>query len=303
MSTPTKADKWKALEKLLVELRPKLHRYCARMTGSVIDGEDVLQEVLVRALETLPEDETIENPEGWLFRVAHNAAMDFLRARARHDARYKHEDTDMIGDSVDRVHDHQVAATSLRTFMDLPVVQRGTVILVDVLEYSLQETATILDSSLPAIKSALHRGRGRLRELSQLPEEHVATALSDGERARLSTYIEYFNTRNFDAVRELLANEVRLDLVSRLQWSGKHQVSNYVSNYSTRFDWHLGIGLVEGRPAVIATDPAGSPDKPLYFILLEWTGDQVLKIRDFRYARYVMEGADVRVAPQSEARI
>jgi RNA polymerase sigma-70 factor (ECF subfamily) len=296
MSVVTEADKHKAIEKLLVEMRPKLHRYCARMTGSVIDGEDVLQEVLVRALEILPNDETIENPEGWLIRVAHNAAMDFLRARARHTARHKEEDMDMVGDSVDPIRDQQVAAASLRTFMDLPVVQRGTVILVDVLEYSLQETANILDSSLPAVKSALHRGRGRLRELSRLPEERVVTALSDADRSRLSTYIEYFNTRNFDAVRELLANEVKLDLVSRVRMNGKQEVSNYVSNYSSRFDWHLRIGLVEGRPAVIATDPDGSPDKPLYFILLEWTGDQVLKIRDFRYARYVMDGADVRTA-------
>jgi len=295
MSTPTELDRRKDVEKLLVEMRPKLHRYCARMTGSVIDGEDVLQEVLVRALETLPADGTIENPEGWLIRVAHNAAMDFLRARARHDARYKDESMDMIEDSKDPIRDHQVAAASLRRFMELPVAQRGTVILVDVLEYSLQEAATILDTSLPALKSALHRGRGRLRELSQRPEEDTVTALSDADRTRLSTYIEYFNTRNFDAVRELLANEVRLDLVGRVQMNGKRDVSNYVSNYSKNLDWRLGLGLVEGRPAVVATDPAGPPDKALYFILLEWTGDQVLKIRDFRYARYVMDGANVRI--------
>lgn len=296
MPTTTETDKRKAVEKLLVDMRPKLHRYCSRMTGSVIDGEDVLQEVLVRALESLPDDESVVNPEGWLFRVAHNAAMDFLRARARHAARHKDEDMDMIGDSADPIRDQQVAAASLRTFMDLPVVQRGSVILVDVLEYSLHETAAILESSLPAVKSALHRGRGRLRELAQLPEELPASTLTDADRSRLAAYIEYFNTRNFDGVRELLANEVRLDLVGRVRLNGKQQVSNYVSNYSTRFDWHLGMGFVEGRPAVIATDPAGPSDKPLYFILLEWTGDHVLKIRDFRYARYVMDGADVRTA-------
>ena len=41
-------------ERLLAELRPRLHRYCARMTGSVIDGEDVLQETLVKAIEAFP---------------------------------------------------------------------------------------------------------------------------------------------------------------------------------------------------------------------------------------------------------
>ena len=41
-------------DQLLAELRPKLHRYCSRMTGSVIDGEDVLQEALVKAIEAFP---------------------------------------------------------------------------------------------------------------------------------------------------------------------------------------------------------------------------------------------------------
>ena len=63
-----------AFDRLLAELRPKLHRYCARMTGSVIDGEDVVQEALMKAIEALPATGTIANPEGWLFRIAHNAA-------------------------------------------------------------------------------------------------------------------------------------------------------------------------------------------------------------------------------------
>ena len=61
------------IERLFAELRPKLHRYCARMTGSVIDGEDVVQEVLMLAIEALPRMGKLANPEGWLFRIAHNA--------------------------------------------------------------------------------------------------------------------------------------------------------------------------------------------------------------------------------------
>ena len=53
------------------------------MTGSVIDGEDVLQETLVKAIEAFPHTGPLANVEGWLFRIAHNAALDFLRRRAR----------------------------------------------------------------------------------------------------------------------------------------------------------------------------------------------------------------------------
>src|SRR6187455_2091980 len=103
-------------ERLLAELRPRLHRYCARMTGSVIDGEDVVQETMIKALEAFP-SAGVKRPEGWLFRIAHNAALDFLRRRARIAATHSDEDPDMMIDPAMVVTDREIAATSLRTFM------------------------------------------------------------------------------------------------------------------------------------------------------------------------------------------
>jgi RNA polymerase sigma-70 factor (ECF subfamily) len=85
-------------EQLLAELRPKLHRYCARMTGSVIDGEDVLQDAMAKAIEAFPHAGPIAHPEGWLFRIAHNAALDFLRRRTRQENVRADQDLDMIAD-------------------------------------------------------------------------------------------------------------------------------------------------------------------------------------------------------------
>src|SRR5262249_50241742 len=87
-------------DRLVGGLRPKLHRYCARMTGSVLDGEDVVHEAIVKAIEALSQTESIARPEAWLFRIAHNAALDFLRHRARQDAAHAEEDPDMIIDPV-----------------------------------------------------------------------------------------------------------------------------------------------------------------------------------------------------------
>ena len=87
-----------AFDQLVGELRPKLHRYCARMTGSVVDGEDVIQEALVKAIEAFSQAGSITNLEGWLFRIAHNAALDFLRRRARENAARSDEDPNMIVD-------------------------------------------------------------------------------------------------------------------------------------------------------------------------------------------------------------
>ncbi|HXW21103.1 MAG TPA: RNA polymerase sigma factor, partial [Roseiarcus sp.] len=71
------------LGRLMVEQRPRLHRYCARMVGSVFEGEDVVQEALAKAMEAAPATVEIKRPESWLFRIAHNAALDALRRRRR----------------------------------------------------------------------------------------------------------------------------------------------------------------------------------------------------------------------------
>jgi len=295
MSAPTAgtADTREAFDRLLGELRPKLHRYCARMTGSAVDGEDVLQEALVKAIEAFPEAGSIANPEGWLFRIAHNAALDFLRRRARQDAHRSDEDPDMIVDPVTTTEDRQIAATSLRTFMRLPAAQRSSVILMDVLGYSLDEIREVMDTSIPAIKAALHRGRARLRELAQEPDDHPAPALAEPERSRLAAYVERFNARDFDALRTMLADEVRLELVNKLRLSGRGEVGNYFTNYSKVADWHLIPGLVDRRPAILVRAPGNPSATPDYFILLAWTGDSVTGIRDFRFARYVTDGAEI----------
>jgi RNA polymerase sigma-70 factor, ECF subfamily len=91
------------IDALLVAMRPRLHRYCARMVGSVIDGEDVLQDALIKAVESLGSADTIGTTEGWLSRIAHNTALDFLRRRSRRQAIQSAEEVDMIADPADTV--------------------------------------------------------------------------------------------------------------------------------------------------------------------------------------------------------
>jgi RNA polymerase sigma-70 factor (ECF subfamily) len=70
-------------------------------------------------------------------------------------------------------------------------------------------------------------------------------------------------------------------------------VGSYLHNYSTTSDWHFVLGFVEGRPAVLACDPDSPSAQPLYFVLLNWDVDKLVNIRDFRYARYVTESAEL----------
>ena len=151
----------------------------------------------------------------------------------------------MIADPVDTVETRQAAAASLRTFMRLPVAQRGSVILMDVLGCSLQEICAVMDFSLPAAKAALHRGRRRLSELAGEPDDVPRPVLSEADRARLGAYVDHFNARDFDAIRDMIADDVRLDLVNKTRMNGKAEVSRYFGNYSKA--QRLASGARTGR--------------------------------------------------------
>ena len=295
MSAPTAADAERraAFDRLLRDLRPKLHRYCARMTGSAVDGEDVIQDALVKAMEAFSQTGPLANPEGWLFRIAHNASLDFLRRRARQNAARSDEDPDMMVDPAAPVNDREIAAASLRTFMRLPVAQRSSVILMDVLGYSLEEIGGVIDAGIPAIKAALHRGRARLRELAEEPDDLPLPILAEPERSLLAAYVERFNARDFDAIRNMLADEVRLELVNKTRLNGRSEVGRYFHNYDLISDWHLAPGFVDRRPALLVRNPANLSARPFYFVLLEWAGDNIVGIRDFRHAPYVTEDAEL----------
>ena len=294
MSDP-KAD----FERLLAELRPKLHRYCARMTGSVIDGEDVLQETLIKAIEAFPHTGPLANAEGWLFRIAHNASLDFLRRRTRQQGvQTDQEDLETIADPDSEIERRQATAASLHTLMRLPVGQRSSVILMDVLGHSLQEISEVLDTTVPAVKANLHRGRQRLVELASEPDDRPPAALAAADRERLAAYVARFNARDFDALRAQLADEVKVEVVNRTRLNGRSEVSRYFGNYGQSRDWRLVTGVAERRPAVLVYDPDEAATTPLYFILLDWAGDHLLALRDFRYARYVTDGAELIEASQ-----
>ena len=82
-------------------------------------------------------------------------------------------------------------------------------------------------------------------------------------------------------------------MVNRTRLKGRGEVQNYFGNYSLTQDWHLAVGWVDRRPAVLVRDPANPIGRPTYFVLLEWTGDRLASVRDFRYARYAADDAEI----------
>ncbi|MET0428376.1 MAG: sigma-70 family RNA polymerase sigma factor [Microvirga sp.] len=278
---------------LATSLRGKLHRYCARMAGSAIEGEDIVQDSLLKALEAFPRSGAIANPEAWLFRIAHNTALDAIRHRVRLVA-VPFEEAEMP-DADDELQRREWAAIGLRPFMKLSASERSSVILKDVVGYSLREIADILGTTLPAVKAALHRGRGRLTALGAAIDPS-SLELTVEERTLLERYADRFNARDFDAVRDMLAESVHLDLVGMTSVRGRGAVTaRYLGNYGRTRDWHFDVGSIDGRPALVVHDPLEPGKPPGYVVLLTWNGELVSRIRDFHHARYIVDGAAIEV--------
>jgi RNA polymerase sigma-70 factor (ECF subfamily) len=263
-------------------IRPDLHRYCARLTGSVIDGEDLVQETFARAFYSLSLTPDPPPMRPWLFKIAHNAAVDFLKSHGR---KYTdpHADMTEVAGFVEAP-DPAALRAALFRFVVLPVTQRSAVILKDILGYSLNETAEIMGTTVMAVKAALVRGRLKLRT------EEAAHVLGEaGARADLERYASLFNAKDWDGVRALIGDDCRLDLVSKSQRRGK-EVGMYFGRYAME-SVTLSLVRLDGRLVLAAH--TGGAEAPSYFVLLEWEDGRVQSIRDYRYVPYIANEADL----------
>jgi RNA polymerase sigma-70 factor (ECF subfamily) len=281
---------------LVADVRPDLHRYCARMTGSVASGEDVVQEVLARAYYELSQSKALPPLRPWLFRIAHNRAIDHLRHeayRAAEPMEAANEIADVPEHQPDRVLEHRQAMhLALVRFLELAPAQRACVILKDVLDHSLDDIADELGLSVPAVKAALHRGRTVLQRMTQGAPRRSEQALSPA----LLRYATLFNARDWDGVRALLADDVRLDLVSQRKAAGRRDVGTYFSNYDGARDWHLHPAWLDGREVLAVSHPQQDGSAPRYFIELGWIDGRLALIRDFRYVPYITQDGSITLA-------
>ncbi len=299
--SPWDRDHRAELLALTGELRPELHRYCARLMGSVIDGEDVVQDTLARALAALDEMEEMPQLRPWLFRVAHNRALDLLRSRALRKSKPIEAASDVADeaspDPMEVLMRQEAVETAVSRFAELPLPQRSVVILKDVLDEPLKDIAELLNLSVDAVKAHLARGRARLREIN------AKAATTDEARpvtAAVARYVALFNQKNWDGLRSLLADDVKLHQSTYPLRVGSADVGRFFTIYATFDGVRLVPAWVEGRE-VIAVFEKDAGAMPSYFMWLEWREGRISFIRDYRYARYILEDAKLMLAPEGLA--
>lgn len=284
-------DARKRFEDACQRLRPELHRFCARMTGSPCDGEDVLQGALTHAFDGLSELRDDASLRSWLFRIAHNKCIDFLRARRPQLPLEEHSAADEEPTMEDAFERKQRVERALANIVsELPARERACLILKDVLDCSLEETAEITGSNVGAVKAALHRGRTRLEAAEAAPPRRHG--LPPEQRALAQQYIAAFNARDWDAVRALLSDSAQLEVVHR--YVGPFAATRYLTNYAANgWEWRLELAWVDGEESVVLYRVEHGKWTAHSVVQLEMVRGRVARVRDFWHVRYLLAHCEI----------
>jgi RNA polymerase sigma-70 factor, ECF subfamily len=270
----------------ITNLRPSLHRYCARMTGSVLDGEDVVQEVLFEAYRKLDKFDDSRPLKPWLFRIANNRCIDFLRKRG---VRVEAESAAMSPDMVEPKDPAVGLGQAVEHLViSLPPKERACVLLKDVFDYSLEEIAELVDSTVGGVKAALNRGRTKL---AASPGPARSSRSTNPELTRvMQLYVDRFNRRDWDGVRELISADARLTVVDA--FAGRLVDAPYFSSYEKlSLVWKLAVGEVDGEPVVIILQRGADTWTPYSVVRLNVTGQYIDRILDYVHCPWVISTA------------
>lgn len=193
------ANPWWQFIQETESLRPDLYRYCRYLTASPWDAEDLEQETLLRAHATRScTSPPIQNLRAWTFRVASNLALNSRRRLP-----WLH-DTEAREPPVISV-DAQATREALGTLLaHLAPQERAAIVLKDVFGFELGEVASMLSTTEGAVKSALHRGRGKLVDLERTDIEYEVTP-------ELHEFVAAFNARDLDRLTALLSESVTIE--------------------------------------------------------------------------------------------
>jgi RNA polymerase sigma-70 factor, ECF subfamily len=289
--------RYRAFLETISQLRPQLHRYCSRMTGSITDGEDVVQDALFRAYRSLDTFDDSRPLVPWLFRIAHNQCIDFHRRRGvREEAEVAAAEPHFIepgdpGPTVGPAIEHLV--------LNLPPKERACVLLKDVFEYSLEEIAELVDSTVGGVKAALNRGRSKLASL----EDRAALEIRSGaprvtapeHKQILGLYVERFNRRDWDGLRELISADARLLVADR--YSGSFSDGGYLGVYSRMtVTWRLTLGEVDGEPSIILLNLRNGAWEIEGIIRLDIGADgRIERVSDYQHCPWVLTAGSIVV--------
>ena len=247
---------WRAYLDGLEPLRPELHRYCTRLTGSVWDGEDLAQDALMKVFSLLGKiDADLEQPRAYLIRTATPLFIDRQRRLARARAWLegeRAEPAEVAPDAGAELEQRQrVRAAGGELLQRLAPRERAALMLKDVFDLSLEESASVLRTTVGAVKAALHRGRGRLSD----PERDGPAPAAAPPAEVIDRYIAAMAAADLEAIRAICSEDVCVELVGGNEMEGLAQSKGFFK-YAHMALPQLGFGdNPNWRPAEYRGEP------------------------------------------------
>lgn len=321
--------------------RRELLIHCYRMVGSLEDAEDLVQETMTRAWQAQHTFEGRGSLRAWLYRIATNLCLNTLKQRARRTLPIARQaattldepipadlnepiwlepfpDSLLATQSSDPAAHYalreQISLAFLILLHQLPPRQRAVLILRDVLGWSAQEVADLLELTVAAVKSALFRARTTLAKLQMTAAyQDRPLDLADGQLAtRLAQYVQAWETANIDALVQLLKGDATFSMPPIPAWyQGRETIRGLVGKTIFRGD-------ANGRWRLLPTRANGTTAFGLYRIgewpgiyqaygiqVVRWQGKEIADITTFRvpglFARFGLPlslGESVGLRPQ-----
>ncbi len=260
------------------QYRRELTAHCYRMTGSVYDAEDMVQETYLRAWRAYDDFEGRSSVRTWLYRIATNVCLTNLESKGRRplptglglpDAQARDElveatevpwlqpvpdgivdvanvDPALVVGNRDAIRLAFVAA-----LQHLPPRQRAVLVLRDVLRWSAKETAGALETTVAAVNSALQRAHAQLAE-KQLSEGTVEDDLSPEHEAMLERYVRAFWAKDMEALVTMLAHDAVWEMPPFTAWyQGAQTIADLIDHNCPggRHDMPMLRTSANGQPA------------------------------------------------------
>ena len=172
--------------------------------------------------------------------------------------------------------------------ISLPSRERACVLLKDVFDYTLEEIAELLSSTVGGVKAALNRGRSKL---AALPEPVNSRREPNPELSRLlHLYVDGFNKRDWDGLRELISADAQLRVVDR--FAGPVERAPYFKNYERQtVPWRLSVAEVDGELVIVALHEQHDEWRPASVARLEAIDQHIVRIVDYAHCAWVLSAA------------
>lgn len=271
-----------AFESAVESVRPDLWRYCHRLTGSIWDAEDLVQDTLTRAFARLGQVWQPTPARPYLFRIATNLWIDQVRRRRPDEIAL-----DNLGEIANSEEPAQDISEALERLVRLlPPVQRVVFLLTQGFRFTAGEAATMLNTTEGAVRASLHRARTTLHNSqTDMEATDMTHPLSTADSVALETFLAAFRRKDPDLVASVLADDVHVEIVGVAEEFGRQKArASCLNEWSNEWTNQAALSLVvDGQPVVVIFEPRDAGRVLVDAIRLEPVGSEVGQMRIYYF--------------------